>query len=72
MKISGLVSGISGVSGININYFGALATQIDEVLEYIHISQINFIRFSVIRKRDLQFLSFKICIHLSYTLIQIF
>lgn len=42
---------------ININYLEALVTQIDEVvLEYICISQINFMHFSAIRKRHLQFL----------------
>lgn len=39
---------------ININYLGALVTQIDEVmLEYIYISQINYMHFSDIIKRHL-------------------
>lgn len=42
---------------ININYLGAFVTQTDEVLlEYVHISQINFMHFSAIRKRHHQFM----------------
>lgn len=42
---------------VNVNYLEALVTWIDEVLlGYTHISQINFMQFSAIRKRHLQFL----------------
>lgn len=42
---------------ININYLGELVTQMHKVLlEYIHNSEINFMHFSAIRKRHLQFL----------------